>query len=227
MSCCAKVGRAVFDLGDEPHEVEIDANPEWNATTFRYGYQSLTTPMTIYEADVRTDERSMLKQTPAPDVDVSKYDGHTRVGDDRTMARRCPSTSSADVDTPVDGTAPCMVYGYGSYESSDVTVVQRGATLAAGSRIGCGHSSTHAVAESSVVVGTPTASCSTSATRSPTPSPVVEHLIAAKLGATRSRSSIRGGSAGGLLVGACMTMRPDLFAAVVAEVPFVDVVTTM
>ncbi|HRE02074.1 MAG TPA: hypothetical protein PLV68_12300, partial [Ilumatobacteraceae bacterium] len=56
----------VVDLGDEPHEVELDANPEWATDTVRFSYQSFTTPPTVYEEHVRTGARELLKQTPAP-----------------------------------------------------------------------------------------------------------------------------------------------------------------
>ena len=56
----------VFDLGSEPHDVEFDANPEWNTTTFRYRYQSLTTPATIYEDDVAHRRAHVLSRRRRP-----------------------------------------------------------------------------------------------------------------------------------------------------------------
>ena len=111
-------GERVFDLGSEPHEVEVDANPEWHTETFRYRYQSLTTPMTIYEEHVRTGERTMLKQTPVPGVDLSKYVA-TREWATSHDGTRVPVDLVRNVETPTDGTAPCLVYGYGSYEASE------------------------------------------------------------------------------------------------------------
>jgi oligopeptidase B len=101
-------GERVFDLGTEPHEVEIDANPEWDATTFRYRYQSLTTPLTIYQEDVRRGERTMLKQTPVPGVDLSKYTATRQwaTSHDGTLV---PVDLVHHVDTTIDGTAPCLV----------------------------------------------------------------------------------------------------------------------
>ena len=108
----------ILDLGVEPHEVEIDANPEWRSETFRYRYQSLTTPLTIYQEHVRSGERSMLKQTPVPGVDLSLYSA-TREWATSHDGTQVPVDLVRHVDTPRDGSAPCLIYGYGSYEASE------------------------------------------------------------------------------------------------------------
>jgi oligopeptidase B len=217
-------GERVFDLGPEPHEVEIDANPEWSSETFRYRYQSLTTPMTIYQEDVRTAERTMLKQTPVPGVDLSKYTATREwaTSHDGTMV---PVDLVRRTDTPVDGTAPCVIYGYGSYEASEppwfssarLSLLDRGFVWALAHPRGGGELGRRWYLDGKLLHKRNTFLDTIA---------VAEHLVA-KRWASTSRVAIRGGSAGGLLVGACMTMRPELFAAVVAEVPFVDVVTTM
>jgi len=102
---------------DEPHDLELDANPEWRAATVRYVVQSLTRPVTVYEEDVRSGERAVLKQTPVPAVDLQAY------ASERLWATS-PDGTKVPVDivyrkgTPADGTAALCVYGYGSYESS-------------------------------------------------------------------------------------------------------------
>jgi oligopeptidase B len=161
-------GERVFDLGSEPHEVEIDANPEWDSTTFRYRYQSLTTPMTIYEEDVRTGERTLLKQTPVPGVDLSRYTA-TRVGDVPRRHTQVPVDLVRCVDTPADGT-PCLIYAYGSYEASEAPV-QSGHGSRCSIVGSCGRWPIRVAAGSSAGAGTSTASSSTSATPSSTPSP--------------------------------------------------------
>jgi oligopeptidase B len=215
---------SVIDLGEEPHELELDANPEWHATTLRYGFQSFTTPASIYELDLATGERVLLKQTPAPNVDTSQY-----------VASREWATASDGTRVPVDivrrrdieptGTAPCMVYGYGSYESSmspwfsvgRISLLDRGWVWVLVHPRGGGELGRRWYTEGKLLNKRNTFTDTIVS---------VVHVIAAKWAAP-DRVVIRGGSAGGLLVGACMTMRPDLFAAVVAEVPFVDAVTTM
>jgi len=217
-------GERVFDLGSEPHEVEIDANPEWNATTFRYLYQSLTTPMTVYQEDVRSGERTMLKQTPVPGVDLSKYTAT------REWAKSHDGTLVHvdlvhHVDTAIDGTAACLVYGYGSYEASEppwfsparLSLLDRGFVWALAHPRGGGELGRRWYLDGKLLN-----KCNTFLDMIA----VAEHVVSEGW-AQHDRVAIRGGSAGGLLVGACMTMRAELFAAVVAEVPFVDVVTTM
>jgi oligopeptidase B len=217
-------GERVFDLGAEPHEVEIDANPEWNSDTFRYRYQSLTAPLTIYQEPVRGGQRTMLKQTPVPGVDVSRYIA-TREWAVSHDGTRVPVDIVRHVDTPVDGTAPCLIYGYGSYEASEppwfsparLSLLDRGFVWALAHPRGGGELGRRWYLDGKLLNKRNTFLDMIA---------VAEHVVTNRWAAPQ-RVAIRGGSAGGLLVGACMTMRPELFAAVVAEVPFVDVVTTM
>jgi oligopeptidase B len=128
-------------------------------------------------------------------------------------------------DTPFDGTAPTFVYGYGSYELSmppyfsaaRVSLLDRGVVWAlvhprGGGELGRGWWLDGRLLHKRNTF-TDTIACA-------------EHLVASGCSAGE-RLGLRGGSAGGLLVGACITMRPELFRTAVAEVPFVDVVTTM
>ena len=217
-------GERVFDLGEEPHEVEVDANPEWDSDTFRYRYQSLTTPMTIHQENVRTGERTTLKQMPVPGVDLSHYVA-TREWATSHDGTPVPLDLVRHVDTPVNGSAPCVVYGYGSYEASEppwfssarLSLLDRGFVWVLAHPRGGGELGRRWYLDGKLLNKRNTFLDTIS---------VAEHLVANRW-VSPTRMAIRGGSAGGLLVGACMTMRPELFAAVVAEVPFVDVVTTM
>lgn len=217
-------GERVFDLGAEPHEVEVDANPEWRSETFRYRYQSLTTPLTIYEEHVRSGERTMLKQTPVPGVDLSQYTA-TREWAISHDGTRVAVDLVRHVETHADGTAACLIYGYGSYESSEppwfsparLSLLDRGFVWALTHPRGGGELGRRWYLDGKLLNKRNTFLDMIAS---------AEHVVANRW-ASPHRVAIRGGSAGGLLVGACMTMRPELFAAVVAEVPFVDVVTTM
>jgi oligopeptidase B len=217
-------GERLIDLGSEPHDVEPDSNPEWQTTTFRFAYQSLTTPKTTYEEDVSTAERTLLKRTPVLNVDLSNYVAHREwaLADD---GARIPVDVLRRADISPDGSAPLCLYGYGSYEISlppwfsvaRLSLADRGVVWALAHPRGGGELGRRWYLDGKLLnkrnTFTDTIACA-------------EHLVATGW-AHRNRVAVRGGSAGGLLVGACVTMRPALFAAAVAEVPFVDVVTTM
>ena len=224
----------VLDLGDlamgagnggiEPHDVNVGANPEWTSPTLRVMYQSLTTPATIADVDVVTDAVTIVKRTPTPNVDLSRYRAWREwvTAPDGTEV---PLDVIAAVDTPTDGTAPGVLYGYGAYEVSlppwfsvgRLSLLDRGVVWAlahprGGGELGRGwylggklHNKTNTF--------TDTLACA--------------HHLAETTLCSPERLALRGGSAGGLLVGACVTREPGTFAAAVAEVPFVDIVTTM
>ena len=131
------------------------------------------------------------------------------------------------VDTPIDGSAPCVVYGYGSYEHLDarrgsasarLSLLDRGVVWALVHPRGGGELGRRWYLDGKLLNKRNTFTDTLARRRSPRRRSGV---------GDGSRIAIRGGSAGGLLVGACITMRPARFAAAVAEVPFVDVVTTM
>ncbi len=214
----------VLDLGDEPHDVELGANPEWATGTLRLSYQSLTAPATVYDVDLATGERTLRKQTPTPNVDLTRYTS-TRTWTDAGDGRRVPVDIVHHVDTPLDGTAPGVVYGYGSYESSlapwfsvaRLSLLDRGVVWALAHPRGGGELGRAWYLDGKLLHKRNTFSDTLA---------VADHLVAERI-VDGSRLAVRGASAGGLLVGACVTMRPERFAAAVAEVPFVDVVTTM
>ena len=214
----------VLDLGDEPHDVELGANPEWATGTLRVSYQSLTAPAAVYDVDLATGERMLRKQTPTPNVDLTRYTS-TRTWAEAGDGRRVPVDIVHHVDTPLDGTAPGVVYGYGSYESSlapwfsvaRLSLLDRGVVWALAHPRGGGELGRAWYLDGKLLHKRNTFSDTLA---------VADHLVAERI-VDGARLAVRGASAGGLLVGACVTMRPERFAAAVAEVPFVDVVTTM
>jgi len=209
---------------DEPHDVALDENPAWRTDTVRIVYQSLTTPATVAEWPVTGGELSTLKRTAVPGVDLSAYVA------ERTWAEAEDGTRvSLDLvrrrDTPLDGSAPALVYAYGAYEVSlppwfstaRLSLLNRGWVWALAHPRGGGELGRRwyldGKLEKKQNTFTDTIACA-------------RHLADGGW-ADPARISLQGGSAGGLNVGACLNREPGRFRAAVAEVPFVDVVTTM
>ena len=214
----------VIDLGAEPHDVEPAANPQWDTALLRFTVQSLTMPTTLYDEDVTTGERVLLRRIPTPHVDLDLYRTR-RLWATATDGTQVPVDIVHHVDTPLDGTAPGVLYGYGAYEASmppwfsvaRLSLLDRGFVWALAHPRGGGELGRQWYLDGKLLAKPNTfgdmIACG-------------EHLISEGV-VDGDRLAVRGGSAGGLLVAACMTQRPDLFCSVVAEVPFVDVVSTM
>jgi len=230
-----------IDLGDEPHDIDLSANPEWETDTVRFSTHSMVTPPTLYSEHIATGERILLRQAPTPNVDLTKYvtrrlwaPSPGAAGDSADGAGEGGASENSvlvpldivhHVDTVLDGSAPAVLYGYGSYEASlapwfsvaRLSLLDRGMVFALAHPRGGGELGRKWYLDGKLLTKQHTFddmhACS-------------EHLVDQRVCAP-DRLAIRGGSAGGLLVGACMTQRPDLYASVVAEVPFVDIVSTM
>jgi oligopeptidase B len=211
-------------ITDEPHDVELGAMPEWDTSTIRLNVQSCTMPATVYDEDARTGERVLRKQTPVLDTDLSQYVSSREwaTADDGT---RIPVDVVRHRDVQADGTAACVVYAYGSYEISmppwfsvaRLSLLDRGVVWALAHPRGGGELGRRWYLDGKLQHKRNTFTDTIA---------VADHLVASRWAAA-DRLAVRGGSAGGLLVGACITMQPELFSAAVAEVPFVDVVSTM
>ncbi len=214
----------LLEIDDEPHDVELGPNENWDTTTLRLTHQSLTLPPRVIDVDVRTGEVTVVKQTPTPNVDLADYAAERRWAE-AADGTRVPVDIVHHVDTPLDGTAPCCVYGYGSYEVSmppwfsvaRLSLLDRGVVWALAHPRGGGELGRQWYLDGKLLAKRNTFTDTLAA---------CEHLAADGV-AARDRIAIRGGSAGGLLVGACVTMEPGRFRSAVAEVPFVDVTTTM
>ena len=219
-------GTAIRVQFAEPaYSVGSSTNEEFAATTFRYAYQSFVTPPSVFDLDLATRESTLLKRTAVlGGWDASRYEMQriTATAKDGTAV---PITLLYAKGTKQDGHAPCLLYAYGSYGISfDVTfssarysLIDRGAIFALAHIRGGGDLGPrwHDDGRMGRKMNTFTdfIACA-------------EHLIAHQW--TRSeRLVIQGGSAGGLLMGAVTNMRPELFAGVLSQVPFVDVINTM
>jgi oligopeptidase B len=207
------------------YSVSPGANPEFTTPTFRYTYTSFTTPPSVFDYDFATGQSTLLKETEV----LGGYD-RTKYTTERITATAADGTkipiSLVYLKTLVkDGTNPIYLTAYGSYgissnvafSSNRFSLVDRGVIYALAHIRGGGD------------LGKPWHDQGRMLHKKNTFTDfiaVAEHLIAQKYGAARSLA-IEGGSAGGLLMGAVANMRPDLFRAVVAQVPFVDVINTM
>jgi len=214
----------IVDAGTEPHNIALDQNPEWDTDTVRYSFTSFTVPQSIYEESTRGGDRALLKQTPVPNADLSRYVASREwaTAEDGTLV---PVDIVRRADLDDDGSNPCIIYAYGSYEMpispwfsvARLSLLDRGIVWALAHPRGGGELGRRWYLDGKLLnkrnTFTDTIACA-------------EHL-AQRGWADAEKIAVRGGSAGGLLVGACVTMRPDLFAAGLAEVPFVDVVTSM
>lgn len=215
----------VLAFDEDVYTAGLGSVASFDARTLRFGYASLTTPMQVLDLDTTTGERRLLKQQEVR----GGYD-RTRFTSSRVWARshdgvEVPVSLVHRADVAHDGTAPCLVYAYGAYEASmdpvfssaRLELLERGVVFAiahvrGGGEMGRGWYEGGRLAHKANTFHDLVAS--------------VEHLVATGVAAP-DRVAVRGGSAGGLTVGATLNLRPDLFAAAVAEVPFVDIVTTM
>ena len=189
------------------------------------GYTSLTTPPTDLDVDLTTGTRATVRVQPVlggydPDEYVSRREWATAAD-----GTRIPLSIVHRRDVAGDGTAPVLLTGYGAYEISDdpefrssrLPLLDRGVVFAVAHVRGGGELG-RAWYEAGRLehkrnTFTDFVACA-------------EHLVAIGLAAP-GRIAARGGSAGGLLMGAVANLRPELFAGIVAQVPFVDVLTTM
>jgi oligopeptidase B len=203
----------------------FDANREFNTTVFRYNYNSMVTPNSVFDYDMKTGKATLLKQTEVPGgFDRANYQSE-RVFATASDGTKIPMSMVYRKGTKLDGSAPLLLYGYGSYgasipptfSSNRLSLLDRGviyviAHIRGGGELGEDWRQAGRMMNK-INTFTDFIACA-------------EHLIKAKY-TSSERLVIQGGSAGGLLVGAVSNMRPDLFKAVVSQVPFVDVLNTM
>ena len=212
--------RLVFE---EPiYTVDVGVNREFDTSTVRIEYASLTTPNSTIDVDLETDARQVRKRQPVLNVDLDRYQS-AREWATAPDGTKVPISLVWRDDRPEGG--PLVLYGYGSYEHSmdpwfstlRLSLLDRGVAFAIahvrgggelgrawyehGKRLEKPHTFSDFVACADYLVETGWT--------------------------TRDQLAIRGGSAGGLLIGAVLNLRPDLCAAAVAEVPFVDALTTI
>ena len=214
-----------LDFGEETYTAYIANNPEFDTELLRFGYTSLTTPSSVFDYNMNTKEKKLLKQQEVVgDFDSKNYN-----------AERLYATAKDGIKVPIslvyrkglekNGDNPLFLYGYGSYgatmnpyfNSVRLSLLDRGfvyaiAHIRGGQEMGRWWYEDGKLLKKKNTF-TDFIACA-------------EHLIAEKF--TRPEKLFaEGGSAGGLLMGAVVNMRPDLFKGIIAAVPWVDVITTM
>jgi oligopeptidase B len=211
---------------DEPvYSAHSGMNVEFDTKRFRFVYESLVTPLSWYDYDVAGRTRTLLKRQPVlGGYDPEKYasEALTAVARDGT---RIPVSIVYRKDKRIEGPQPMLLYGYGSYgipmdprfRSSRVSLLDRGMIFAIAHVRGGGDRGRTWYDDGKLLRKKNTFTDFVA---------VAESMVRRQLTAP-DRLVIQGGSAGGLLMGAVVNLRPDLFKAVVSQVPFVDVVTTM
>ncbi|SIN70523.1 S9 family peptidase [Algoriphagus halophilus] len=215
-----------LEFDDETYTAWISTNPEFNTETLRFGYNSLVSPSSIYDYHMALQTKTLLKQQEV----VGGYD------QSHYHSARIWAKAPDGVMVPIslvykkelfrpDGSSPLLLYAYGSYgfsteayfSSSRLSLLDRGFVFAIAHIRGGEDMGRHWYEDGKMLkkknTFTDFIACA-------------EHLIEEKYTSTPHLYAM-GGSAGGLLMGAVMNMRPDLFHGLIASVPFVDVVSTM
>ncbi|WP_205328380.1 S9 family peptidase [Glycomyces sp. YM15] len=211
---------------EEPiYAVGLGENPDYDSRQIRLGYTSLVTPSSVYDYDIDTAELHLRKRTPVlGDFDPADYVQY-REWATAADGTKVPISIVAKRGVAADGTAPCLLYGYGSYEHSidpyfsiaRLSLLDRGVVFAIAHIRGGGEMGRQWYEQGKLLhkrhTFTDFVDCA-------------EHLVGVGWAAP-DRIVARGGSAGGLLMGAVANLAPDRFAGILADVPFVDALNTI
>jgi oligopeptidase B len=220
-------GGEPYDISfPEPiHTVGLSANLEYVTDAIRLAYSSLITPASIYDYSLATREMTLLWRAPVRGgYDPEQYEQH------RTWAvtpdgTRVPISIACRRGTPRDGTAPLLLYGYGAYEASmdpwfsysRPSLLDRGFVFAVAHVRGGGELGRRWYEDGKLLAKRNTF----------TDFLACAHQLTTERWTSSGRLVAMGGSAGGLLMGAVANLDPTAFAGIVAQVPFVDVLTSI
>ena len=214
-----------LDFGEPAYTAYVSGNPEFSTTTLRYNYTSLTTPNSVFDYDMNARSKKLMKEHPVlGGFDKNDYTTE-RIFVTARDGAKVPVSIVFKKGTAKDGSAPLLLYSYGSYgystdagfNSSQLSLLNRGFVYAI-AHIRGGQEMGRQWYEDGKLMKkknsfTDFIDCG-------------EALIKEKY-TSKGHLYAMGGSAGGLLMGAIVNMAPDLWNGVIAEVPFVDVITTM
>ena len=214
-----------ISFDEEAYVAYVSVNPEFDSAVLRFGYQSMTTPNSTFDYQMETRKKVLLKQQEVPGgFNPEDYHSH-RIMVASKGGVEVPVSIVHHKTTPINGTSPCLLYGYGSYGASmdpgfsisRISLLDRGFVYAIAHIRGGEEMGRHWYEQGKLLQ------------KKNTFVDFIEAGKALKLQGYAGPNQLyaMGGSAGGLLVGAVMNMAPEMWAGIVAAVPFVDVVTTM
>ena len=214
-----------ISFDEEAYSLGLGGSYEYDTDTIRFSYSSMTTPSQLFDYDMATRERTLLKTQEVPSGhDAANYVTR-RVMADAHDGEKVPVSLLYRKDTPLDGSAPCLLYGYGSYgiaipasfNTNCLSLVDRGFVYAIAHIRGGKDRGYSWYDDGKMQKKTNTFKDFVSA---------AQYLIQEDFTA-KGHIIAHGGSAGGMLMGAVVNMAPELFGGIIAEVPFVDVLNTM
>jgi oligopeptidase B len=217
--------RRRIEYPEPVYAASLGANAEFGTTTLRYEYQSLVTPRSVIDYDLNTGKSTLKKQTEVPGgFDRTNYTSE-RLFATATDGTRIPISIVYRKGLQKDGSAPLLLYAYGSYGFSTsptfapslLPILDRGVVYAIAHVRGGGE-----LGEEWRDAGRMMKKINTFTDFIAS----AEYLIEQKY-TSKGKVATQGASAGGMLVGAVLNMRPDLFRAAIAQVPFMDVVNDM
>ncbi|TIP03592.1 MAG: S9 family peptidase [Mesorhizobium sp.] len=214
-----------ISFDEEAFSLGLSGSYEYDTETMRFTYSSMTTPAQVFDYNMRSRERVLLKTQEVPSGHDPEHYVTRRLMAPAADGELVPISLLYHRDTPLDGSAPCLLYGYGSYgitvpsafNTNCLSLVDRGfvyaiAHVRGGKDKGYGWYEDGKRAKK-MNTFTDFIACA-------------RHLVAERY-TQHNRIVAQGGSAGGMLMGAIANMAPESFGGIVAEVPFVDVLTTM
>ncbi|PBB98296.1 S9 family peptidase [Mesorhizobium sp. WSM3862] len=210
---------------EEAFSLGLSGSYEYDNEVMRFTYSSMTTPAQVFDYNMRSRERVLLKTQEVPSGHDPEHYVTRRLMAPAADGELVPISLIHHRDTPLDGSAPCLLYGYGSYgitvpaafNTNCLSLVDRGfvyaiAHVRGGKDKGYGWyddgKRRHKLNTFTDFIAS------------------ARHLVAERY-TSHDRIVAQGGSAGGMLMGAIANMAPESFGGIVAEVPFVDVLTTM
>ena len=215
-----------IEFNDPAYMAYTSSNPEFDTETLRYGYTSLTTPNSTFDYNMNSKKQELMKQSEVVDdsFDTENYSSE-RIYITARDGVKVPVSIVYHKDTKLDGSAPLLLYGYGSYGASmdpyfssvRLSLLDRGFVYAIAHIRGGQELGRHWYEDGKLLKKMNTFN---------------DFIDCGKAMIEKKYTSdghlyAQGGSAGGLLMGAVVNMAPDLWNGVIAAVPFVDVVSTM